>query len=242
MWRTDIQTVSISFFRFEPVWARLWVLGQMGAARLSFMQMPEVRFWKLCGSGKGEGFTPRPNTRVWAILAVWDDEKTARGRTQNAPVYRRWRARADECWTVFLSAQSARGQWSGTAPFAADAEKDAPGALAVLTRATIKLSALPHFWGKEPAISAAIGADPNVLFKIGVGEVPFLHQVTFSIWPDTSSMIAFARRDGPHARAVQAVREGDWFQEELYARFRVLGATGAWEGRNPLATYERPAA
>ena len=214
----------------------------MGAARLSFMNMPDVRFWKLCGSGVGEGFTPRPNTRVWAILAVWDDEDTARKQTETAPVYQRWRKKADECWTVYLSAQSSRGQWSGTEPFAPDAQESDAGALAVLTRATIKPTALPHFWGKEPEISKAIGADPNVLFKIGVGEVPLLHQVTFSIWPDTQSMIAFARRDGPHARAVRAVREGEWFREELYARFRVLGASGVWEGKDPLSAFERSAA
>ena len=206
------------------------------------MRMPEARFWKLCGSGVGEGFTPRPNTKVWAILAVWDDEEMARDRTERAPVYCRWRAKADECWTVYLSAHSTRGLWSGREPFAEDARDAQSEALAVLTRATIKPSALPHFWGKEPAISAAIGADPNVLFKIGVGEVPFLHQVTFSIWPDVRSMTAFARKDGPHARAVKAVREGDWFQEELYARFHVLGATGAWEGKDPLAPQERSAA
>lgn len=234
--------MSISFFRFEPVWARLWVLGQMGAARLSFMRMPDVRFWKLCGSGVGEGFTPRPNTKVWAILAVWDDEDTARDRTANAPVFCRWRETSTECWTVFLSANSARGQWSGSEPFSAIAPTASKGPLAVLTRATIKPSALPHFWGREPEISLAIGNDPNVLFKIGVGEVPLLHQVTFSIWPDTASMVAFARRDGPHARAVRAVREGNWFREELYAQFSVLGATGLWEGRDPLAAFERSAA
>ena len=80
-----------------------------------------------------------------------------------------------------------------------------------------------------------IGTDPNVLFKIGIGEVPLLHQVTFSIWPDADSMARFARRDGPHARAIAAVRSEGWFREELYARFRVLGTAGRWEGGNPLA-------
>ena len=100
-----------------------------------------------------------------------------------------------------------------------------------------------------PDISAVIGADPNVLFKIGIGEVPLFHQVTFSIWPDAASMAQFARADGPHARAVAAVRDEGWFREELYARFRVLGSAGRWEGGNPLAslpglsdTFERTAA
>src|SRR6056297_3505340 len=69
-------------------------------------------------------------------------------------------------------------------------------------------------------------------------EVPWLHQVTFSIWPDKASMNAFAR-GGPHARAIRAVREEGWFREELYARFRVEGGAGSWGGHDPLVTLQR---
>ena len=34
--------------------------------------------------------------------------------------------------------------------------------------------------------------------------------------------------------AIRAVREGGWFSEELYARFRVLGQAGTWGGQDPL--------
>jgi len=84
-----------------------------------------------------------------------------------------------------------------------------------------------------PNISAVVGKDPNVRFKIGVGEVPLVQQVTFSIWPDVPTMNAFARR-GPHGEAIKAVRDGKWFREELYARFRVVGIEGTWDGREPL--------
>ena len=242
MWRAAIQTVSLSLFRFPTLAGRLWVLGQMGLSRLSFAKMSDARFWKLCGSGVGEGFTPVHNTAVWAMLVVWDDRATAERNVCEAPVYKRWRRKAAEDWTVYLTPTSARGEWSGQTPFSAASHDDA-GALAALTRATIRPRHLPRFWGREPAISKAIGADPNVLFKIGIGEVPWLHQVTFSIWPDASSMAAFARSpDGPHAKAIKAVRAGDWFKEELYARFAVTGSTGTWEGRDPLASAERTAA
>ena len=108
-----------------------------------------------------------------------------------------------------------------------------------MTRATLKARITAQFWRRVPDISAAIGADPNVIFKIGVGEVPWIHQVTFSIWPDAASMATFAREDGPHARAIRAVREGNWFREELYARFRILGTQGTWDGANPLPSLER---
>ncbi|MDU8942436.1 spheroidene monooxygenase [Ovoidimarina sediminis] len=236
-----IQTVSISFFRFPSAAARLWVLGQMGAARLDFRRMREAGFFKLCGSGKGEGFLPVPNTAVWAILATWPDADTARDRVNAAPVYRRWRSHASESWTVYLSATSARGAWSGVTPFeVGDAPTDGP--IAALTRATVRPKAIAGFWGRVPQIDVVIGADPNVLFKIGIGELPWLHQVTFSIWPDLKTMHDFARADGPHALAIRAVREHGWFREELYARFTVLGHEGLWNGKAPLQGSERIAA
>lgn len=234
---SPIQTVSLSLYRFDSISARLWALAQMGAARLSLPRTPGIKFWKLCGSGTGEGFTPVPNTGVYAILATWPTREIAESQTREAPVFRRYRAHSDEAWTVLLRATSARGKWSGKTPFEA-VEEQVPGPLAALTRATVRPTKALQFWKHEPAISDVIGKDPNVVFKIGIGELPLVHQVTFSVWPDTASMAAFARREGPHAAAIRAVREGGLFNEELYARFRVLGDFGSWEGRDPLASID----
>ena len=227
-----INTVSLSLFRFATLPARIWVLGQMGAARLSFLRMPDVGFWKLCGSGTGEGFTPKPNTAVWAILATWPNPETAKHRIATATVYKRWRTHAAENWTILLEPTSARGQWSGKSPFTATGTPEGP--VVALTRATMRARTFLRFWGRVPDISTAIGSDPNVIFKIGIGEVPLLHQITFSIWPDAASMANFARGDGPHGRAIQAVRAENWFAEELYARFRIVEDWGTWGGKSPL--------
>ncbi|NJM84558.1 MAG: spheroidene monooxygenase [Tabrizicola sp.] len=225
---------SLSLFRYDSLAARLWVIGQMGAARLALRRERKLLFWKLCGSGTGEGFTPKPNWGVWAILAVWPDEATARDRIAESRSGSAGVPAAEDC-TVFLLPLSARGVWSGVNPFMPDGQPDrATGPLAALTRATLKPSRALRFWRRVPDISATIGKDPNVLFKIGIGEVPLFHQVTFSIWPDAAAMANFARGDGPHGRAIRAVREEDWFAEELYARFRVLGAVGHWNGQPPL--------
>lgn len=228
-----IQTVSLSLYRFPTIASQLWVLGQMGLARLSFRGMKDVGFFKLCGSGTGQGFTPRPNRQVWAILATWPDADTARRNLAQAPVYRRWQAKSSENWTILLSPTSSRGLWSGQNPFTP--APPLPGPIVALTRATMRLSTFARFWARVPDISAVIGQDPNVIFKIGIGEVPLLHQVTFSIWPDAAAMAHFARGDGPHGRAIQSVRAEGWFAEELYARFSILDDWGTWGGKRPLA-------
>ena len=206
----------------------------MGFARGALRRIPDMGFFKLCGSGTGEGFTPRPNTAVWAILATWPDAATARNRIKTAPVFMRWHARAAESWTILMEPTSARGKWSGVEPFLPTGAANI-GPVAVLTRARLRAATFVRFWRRVPGISAVIGQDPNVIFKIGIGEVPLLHQITFSIWPDAASMANFARGDGPHGRAIQAVRAENWFAEELYARFRILDDWGTWNGERPLA-------
>jgi spheroidene monooxygenase len=228
------QVVTLCFFRFGRPRDRLWAFGQMALARRPLRRLAGAGFVKLMGAGTGEGFTPVPDTGVVAILTTWPDVATARRQIRDAGVFRRYAARAVESFVLYLEPVSSRGRWSGRQPFgAADGTTDGP--VAVLTRASVRPRVLLKFWGRVPDISTRIGRDPNVLFKAGIGEVPWLHQVTFSVWPDIRSINDFARAGGPHAEAVRAVRTEGWFSEELYARFAVLAHAGTWGGRDPLA-------
>ncbi|MEM8728428.1 MAG: spheroidene monooxygenase [Pseudomonadota bacterium] len=196
-----------------------------------------LEFWKLCGSGTGEGFTPKPNTSVWGVLAVWQDKDTARETLKTRQPFAWYEAHAVESWTVFLRPTSARGAWSGRSPFAVAGGEpaSASGAVVALTRATLKPQIAMQFWRRVPDISQMVGDNPDVMMKVGLGEMPLFRQITFSIWPDTVSMAKFARAPGPHAAAIKAVREEGWFQEELYARFEVLEEAGQWNGKQPVA-------
>ncbi len=230
------QIVTLSFYRFTGFSARAWALMMMAQGRKPLAATPDIGFWKLCGSGKGEGFNVTLNPAVIAILAVWPDAETARNRVSTAPIFARYRARATESWSILLTPTSVRGQWDGSVPFAATTDQST-GPMVALTRAAIRRRIIPRFWRQVPDISAKIGQDPNVAFKIGIGELPMLDQITVSIWPDKSSMDAFART-GPHGAAIKAVRTGDWFAEELFARFNVHSDMGTWGGASPLAALE----
>ena len=230
------QIVAISFFRFEGVFQKLWAFSQMGFARKKLKKIKQISFFKLFGSGIGEGFTPYPNTSVYAILSVWNNLGEAENNIEEREIYENYRTHSIENWTVFLSPISSNGYWDKTNPFKPNKNefKKKDHMLAALTRATIKPKIMLKFWSKVPAISKVIGNDKNVLFKMGLGEIPWFHQVTFSIWPNAKTMADFARKDGPHAKAIKSVREGNWFSEELYARFEVKKAIGKWCGKSVI--------
>lgn len=227
--------VSLSTFRFDSVFNRAWVFSRMGFDRGPLRRTPGIGFAKLFGSGTGEGFTPVPNTAVWGLMASWPSLDRAR-EAMSEGVFARWRDRSVEAHSIFLAPLSSRGKWDGEVPFLPDSTAPAATSLlAVVTRATVKLRYAAAFWSRAPDISAQVREQDHIKFKIGLGEVPWLHQVTFSVWDDQAAMTRFAYGHAFHGEAVKAVRAKGWFKEELYARFVVLAAEGAWEGREPLA-------
>lgn len=227
--------ISLSFFRYDGLARRAWVFGRMGLDRAPLARTPRIGFAKLMGTGTGMGFRPRPDWGVWTILATWPDAQAARDGVETGAVWRRRRARAGESCTLFLETLSARGAWAGEAPFRPrEAPRRADEPLAVLTRATIKPHRALRFWSQVPAVEDDLSACRSLLFQKGMGEVPWLHQVTFSVWRDAAEMTRFAHSAGAHNAAVRAAYDGGWFSESLFARFAVTGATGLWNGRPPL--------
>jgi len=229
-----MQTVSLSVFRFTRPGAMHWALWQMPLAMPKLRRLPGAGFVKTLGSGMGESFVPVPNFAVYGVLVTWPSLDHARRQVAESAIFRRYRDQAAEDFTVYLSAVSSRGRWAGVAPFDVPEGLTPAPPFAILTRASIRWWKAPAFWRHSPRIDRQTAAEPGILFKRGLGELPWVRQVTFSIWSDMEAMKSFAYRHPYHREAARLARERNWFSEELFARFRVTGAEGTWGGCNPL--------
>lgn len=218
--------------------AQFWAFNKMGSAPLALARVPGLRFWKLLGTGRGQGFTLRPDLSRYGLLGVWETAAAADDFFARARLIRDYRQHAHEIYTVRLRAFQAHGQWSGSNPFLPlMAPPPAAAPVAVLTRARIRLRQLAAFWRAVPATTRALTEAPGLLASIGIGEIPFTHPATFSIWRDADEMRRFAYGTRAHREVIRRRAAESWYREELFARFRILGSEGEWDGRDPLASH-----
>jgi spheroidene monooxygenase len=229
-----VTAVTLSLFAFDTLLGRSWALGQMAVAPGRLRKIPDLGFFKLMGSGGGAGFSIRPNFGVFALLCEWPSSNVAAERIAESETIGRYREVADRHVIIHMTPISSRGEWSGHTLGAGGGGEAEHKPIAALTRATLRLRFLRDFWTRVPAISDAIGKEEAKLFMIGVGEIPWLHQVTFSIWNDAGAMRQFALDSPAHGEAVRRVRDEKWFSEQLFARFSIDRIEGEWPGLSGL--------
>lgn len=207
--------------------------------RFSHSYLSEVKgqsFYKLMGTGKGNGFNPWPDFSTYAIVQVWENEQYAHQFFEDATILERYKRHSAERWIVLMKNIVAKGKWSGARPFtASDSLHPDNPYLAIITRATIRKTKLGKFWRYVPTSHRPLADNPGLIYTKGIGEVPVLQMATFSLWENEEALKAFAYQSKEHTKAIQMTRELNWYSEELFARFQPFASYGTWEGENPIS-------
>jgi spheroidene monooxygenase len=197
--------------------------------RWPLARVPGIRFRKVLGSGADGGFGLEPSFSHQGLLAVFDDDAAADAWLASSEQLRLYRAHGASWLTMKLRAYASRGAWDGVEPFSLSAPRPDSGAVASLTRGSIRLSRARAFWAYAPAAQEAIGRAPECLLAVGLGEAPVFRQCTFTLWRSESALDAWSRDDA-HRRASEAAVSGQHFSESLFARFVASELRGSWKG------------
>jgi hypothetical protein len=202
----------------------------MAFARRLLRDVPGLRFHRLMGMGRGIGFSREPDWGRYAFLGVWQSHEHARRFLDDSRFISRYRSHAERVSTVILHPLTAHGSWDGANPFEPSAASfgDDIGPIGILTRATIRLSRAHAFWSQVAPVSHELAHAPGLIASVGIGELPFIRQATFSIWQSSAHMQAFAYANGRHREVIRRTRDEHWYSEDLFARFQVVEEIGSF--------------
>ena len=191
-------------------------------------------FYKLLGTGAKGGFSWKPNFSVYGFLAVWNNKGSAEHFVKQSELFGDYKLRSSEQITYYLKPLQSHGQWSNENPFKSLDENRQGGKVAVLTRATIKYNKMFSFWRRVSGASDSLNDFQGRKFSIGIGELPWIQQATFSVWESMDQMKDYAYKNPVHRKIIQMTREKNWYKEELFARFLPIHVEGSWNGNKVL--------
>lgn len=221
-------TFTLTRYPLRQAW---WAMAGVGRDRPALQATPGLRFVRLLGTGQGATLGLGADLSRWAMFAVWDSVP-AWEEFEGSALRQEQRARAQESFTALLRPLRWHGSWGGHDPFVGmDKAQPTGRPVAALTRATLRPARLWPFWRAVPRSMEGLHDNPGLIASLGIGEVPLLHQATFSLWDSAEALKSFAYAGAGHREAMSRARAERWFEEELFARFEVLGTRGLWDGR-----------
>ena len=226
--------VSLSIVRYRKALIPVALLA-MAVHRLPMWLQKGCTFWKLLGSGRNGTFDLQPDWQQWGLLAVWDSRESFDKFNKSSYVSKWWYIFAQEKWTVLCTPLQSHGKWDGQEPFGQPETKIITGPVAVLTRATIRMSRLKNFWSNVDVVASLMADAPGYITSFGIGEAPVYRQATFSVWQSIDDVKAFAYGSKEHAEVIRKTRDEQWYSEELFARFKPIASFGTINGKDPLA-------
>ena len=202
--------------------------GTFGLISMALFRVPlyfnkKIKFFKLLGSGKNGTFDIYPDLNQWGVLFTADDIDA------KAPafIYKYFKFFRCDVKEFLLQPVEGHGLWDKKKVFGElHQHTNDEGAIAVLTRATIRLKRLKNFWSNVEEVADKMRFAEGLVISYGIGEIPWIKQATFSIWKNKSAMKDFAYNLQQHKDVIFKTRNENWYKEEMFVRFHILAARG----------------
>jgi hypothetical protein len=231
---------SLTIIRYKN-WAIPLAFISMALFHFSFFFNKMISFYKLMGTGKNGTFDKIPDLNQWAIFTVFDENNIHEiPNTSLMNFYGKFinhwiNLFAVESFTFILEPITGHGLWDDKAIFGKlNQENSIEGQVATLTRATIRISKLKYFWEHVAPIASKMKEAKGYQFSVGIGEVPWVKQATFSVWESLDDMKNFAYSMKEHRDVVKKTRTQNWYSEDMFVRFRILYYFGTINGKDPI--------
>ncbi len=222
--------LQLHFFEYKSLSSKFWAFTQMQLAHAKLTKLSGLKFYKLLGTGGGDGFQWYPDFGRYALLINFDSNEQAKNFL-TSDVYLAYTQKCSEHCVFYLQPYEAHGLWDGQQPFVLKPfQENKP--IAVITRARIKWKYLLKFWSFVPKTSESLTAYEGRLMGKGIGEWPLIQQATFSIWESQDKMNAFAYQNPKHREVIKKTRQLGWYAEEMFIRFHPLKMEGTWQGQH----------
>jgi hypothetical protein len=238
-------TATLTIIRYRKRFIPFAFLA-MALFRLPLWLNKRSQFWKLMGSGKNGSFDKKPDLQQWAIISVSNlnfktvQLKNYKGALLMQKLYgafiSRWISLFNcETMTYILESIEGHGLWDGKKVFGDLPHKsEYDGQIAILTRATIRLSKLKQFWSSVDGAAAKMAGADGFITSYGIGEIPLVKQATFSVWKNKEAVKSFAYSSKEHVEVIKRTRMENWYSEDMFVRFKVTACIGTVNGVNPL--------
>ncbi len=238
-------TATLTIIRYRRRFIPFAILA-MAIHRIPLWFNNKISFWKLLGSGKNGHFDKTPDWQQWGILAVFPSDReadtilNAEANIDLSQLYGQFIAKwiklfGCETWTIFLKPTEGHGTWDGKKVFGdLPMKTENIGPVAILTRACIRFNKLRSFWSRVDAVANQMAAAKGFWGSLGIGEVPWMKQATFSIWENREAMKNFAYQMKEHREVITDTRKQKWYSEDMFVRFMILGSQGSIKGKQPF--------
>jgi hypothetical protein len=223
-------TVTLTIQKYQKKYI-FFALLSMALFRIPLYFSKNISFYKLMGVGKNGSFDKHPDWQQWVIFIVLKNDAIIEN-TERINAIKKLYGTFINGWLKFFKVETrsilltpleGHGKWDKKNPFEYK-EKGYlhEGEIAVLTRATIRLSKLTAFWSNVNDVADKTIQADGLIQSIGIGETPFIKQATFSIWQNKEFMKQFAYTMKEHKNVIIKTRKENWYKEEMFVRFAIM--------------------